>query len=106
MMELTDDELIVLADLGLLDDEAMTLLEAMQVSAPPEEPEPPMIDNPPGDWTEYSDTPPSYRLLRLDRGKYTAEEAHAQMEVLCKSWGVRPYGEGYYCLRWWTWRVR
>jgi hypothetical protein len=102
-VQLTDDEVDVLIDIGMLDDN-LKLSEALTIQGPPEEPEPPTMDSPPGEWTEYSDTPKSYRLLRLSREVFTAEEAAVLSENIAKSWGVRKYGEGFFCVRWWTWR--
>jgi hypothetical protein len=103
-MTLTDDEIDVLMDLGVLDDN-MKLSEALMIQGPPEEPEPPTMDNPPGEFTEYSDTPREYRLLRLSRATFTAEEAAVLSENLAKKWGCKKYGEGFFCARWWCWRV-
>jgi hypothetical protein len=103
-MSLSDDEIETLLDLGFLDDD-LKLAEALTIQGPPEEPEPPSMDSPPGEWTEYSDTPKGYRLLRLSREVFTAEEAAVLSETLCKQWGVRKYGEGHFCVRWWCWRV-
>jgi hypothetical protein len=103
-VHLTDEEIDVLMDLGMLDDN-LKLSEALLIQGPPEEPDVPTMDSPPGEWTEYSDTPPSYRLLRLSRNTFSAEEAAVLSENLCKQWGVKKYGEGFFDIRFWVWRV-
>lgn len=79
--------------------------EALMVCSPPDEPPVPDIEHPPGNWTEYSDTPLTYRLLRLSRTQYTAEEAGVRAQELAKTWGTRLHGEVFYDVRYWCWRA-
>jgi hypothetical protein len=102
--QLSEEDVELLRDLGLLDEEP-NLEEVLLVQPPPEEPEPPNIDSPPGEWTEYSDTPPAYRLLRFSRGLYQPEDAEMEMRKVCMRDGLKPHGEGYWDARFYCWRL-
>jgi hypothetical protein len=101
--EVSDEEWQLLSDLDLLDEP--DLEDVLRVQPPPEEPNPPTIDSPPGEWTEYSDKPPAYQLLRLSRGVYAPEDAEVEMRKYCMSRGLKLYGEGYWDARFYVWRL-
>lgn len=106
MTDLSEEDLWVAYDLEQLDEDLpLTLEEALLVQPPPEEPEPPDMDHPPGEWTEYSDTPAAYELLRLNKDLYSPEEAEAEMRKVCMSRGMRPSGEGFFDVRFYCWRL-
>ncbi len=102
MTDLSEEDRELLQDLGLLDEPSLE--EALLAQAPPEEPDVPTIDSPPGEWTEYSDTPPSYRLLRLSKSM-SPEEAEREMRKMCMSEGYKLYGEGFWDARFWCFRL-
>lgn len=81
-------------------------LEAEEaIQPPPDEPQPPSMDNPPGEHTEYSDTPRDYEVLRLFRSNWTGETAVERFSELAAERGVRLYGDLFWTAKYYCWRA-
>jgi hypothetical protein len=99
------EEQEVAEDLADLEQEELALEAEETIQPPPEEPEVPDMDHPPGEYTEYSDKPMAYEVLRLSRANWTGDQVVARFAAMAKERSLRLYGDLFWDSRWYCWRA-